>query len=58
LTPAEFTAARRAMGMDQGQLANALGLTVRQINRYENGHSAIPKPVTIALVHLAHCRRV
>lgn len=58
MTPAQFTAARLAMGMNQGQLAEALGITVRQVNRYENGHSAIPKPVTIALDHLAHCRRV
>lgn len=57
MTPTEFAAARMAMGMNQGQLANALGVTVRQVNRYENGQSAIPNPVVIALDHLAHCAR-
>lgn len=57
MTPSRFTTARVAMGMNQGQLASALGITVRQVNRYENGQSAIPYPVVIALDHLAHCSR-
>lgn len=37
MTPDEFTAARKAMGMTQTQLADQLGMRLRQIQHLEKG---------------------
>lgn len=40
---------RRALGLTQVQLAEALGITERQVRRYEHGEAAIPGPVNLLL---------
>jgi DNA-binding transcriptional regulator YiaG len=58
MTPAEFTALRHKIGMSREQLAAALGVSLATVKNYASGRVPIPGPVTIALDHLAHCRRV
>lgn len=47
MTPAEFRAARKRLGMTVDELAEALGMTDRMMNHYASG--AQPVPVTVAL---------
>lgn len=53
MTPEEFHAARKALGLTQRELATLLGRTYQMISRYENGHSPIPEVVRLALTWLA-----
>lgn len=63
MTPAEFRAARAALGMTQAELARALELTVRTIKGYERGAwddsrpAPIPRTVALALEALAARQR-
>ena len=45
MTPETFQSARAALKTSQKQLAKFLGLTDRQIIRYENGQTKIPLAV-------------
>ncbi len=45
MTPETFQSARAALKTSQKQLAEFLGLTDRQIIRYENGQTKIPLAV-------------
>lgn len=45
MTPAEFTAARAALGYTQGGLASVLGVGRRAVQYYEAGNRAIPEPI-------------
>lgn len=59
MSPAQFKAARLALGMTQGQLATALGLGKsgdRTIRRWENGERKISGPVARAIEALNWAR--
>ena len=49
MTPAALTAARVALGLTQGQLAAALGVGRKTVNRWECGTCRIPPMVGLAL---------
>lgn len=60
MTPADFRAARKGLGMTQKQLAEALRMGRhgwQTISKWESDDYAgtIPGPVQIALEHIAHC---
>ena len=52
MTPETFKAHRLAMGLSQSGMAKLLGLSMRQIVRYEANHSIIPNPVAILIEFL------
>lgn len=41
MTPADFRKARQTLGLDQGQMADALGMSRSQISRMETGAAPI-----------------
>lgn len=45
MTPAEFRAHRKRMGLSQTALAGLFGVSERTIRRYEQGTSRIPRLV-------------
>ena len=45
MTPAEFLAARAALGLTQGGLAEALGVSRRTVEQWECGGRNIPEPL-------------
>ena len=49
IKPARFRERRRALEMSQGEMAESLGVSRRQIQRYEHGRSDIPLTVGLAL---------
>ena len=49
MTPQEFTAARKRLGLTQAKLADRLGVNPRTVRRWEAGDSRIPKAVALAL---------
>ena len=49
MTPQEFKQIRLDAGMTQEQLAEAIGVTVTSVSRYENGKHDIIKPVQILM---------
>ena len=57
MTPDEFRALRKRLGLTQAQLAApaALGMSRDQILRYETGRAPIPRVVELAIHHLAEC---
>ena len=52
MNPAELKAARKALGYSQERLAEALGLTRRQIIRLEGGEQGISRAIELALRYL------
>jgi transcriptional regulator with XRE-family HTH domain len=52
MTPETFTAQRAAAKMTQAALAAFLGLSERQVIRYEQGVCPIPGPVRIIVENL------
>ena len=61
MDPADFIAARKAMGHTQHSLSVALRMGKhgwQTTSSWENGKTPIPGPVQIAMEHLAHCRNV
>ena len=48
MTHEQFKQARQALGLSQEAMGDVLGLTSRQIRRYEVGEYPVPK--TVALV--------
>lgn len=53
MTPAQFIEWRIARGLTQPAAGELLGLTKRQIIRYETGTSRIPKTVALACAAIA-----
>ncbi len=53
MTPEQFTEHRKTLNMTQAGLADLIGLTRIQINRYENAKSTIPGPVAMLMTILA-----
>jgi transcriptional regulator with XRE-family HTH domain len=49
MTPKQFIKARYALDLAQWRLAEVLGLTSRQIIRYENGTTPVPKSIAMLL---------
>lgn len=49
VTPSEFRAARKRLGLSVAKLAEALGVTDRTINRYNGGDWPIPETVALAM---------
>jgi len=49
MTPGQFLSARLALDLAQWRLGEVLGVSVRQIIRYENGTTPIPKTVAMLL---------
>jgi DNA-binding XRE family transcriptional regulator len=49
VTPLEFRATRKALGLTQTELAAALDLSRDAIARYEGGRLAIPRVVELAV---------
>lgn len=56
MTPEEFRAVRRTLGLTQAELAKALRVTSNTIARWEQGVHAIHPLAEIALMHLARTR--
>ena len=52
MTPENLTRARATLKMTQQRLGDFLGVSTRQIIRYENGTTPIPKTVEIILTIL------
>jgi transcriptional regulator with XRE-family HTH domain len=52
VTPADLRARRRALGLDQGQLARHLGVWRGTVNRWEAGRQPIPHHLGVLLEHL------
>jgi predicted transcriptional regulator len=52
MTPETFFAHRTAAKLSQASLAAFLGLSERQIKRYESGASRIPNPVRMIVNNL------
>lgn len=48
MTAAEFTAWRKRLGYTQAQAADALGMSRRQVQYYEDGSQAVPRVVELA----------
>lgn len=53
MTPAEFRAAREALGLTQIALAKALGMKERQIRNLETGAVPIKRVIALAIEALA-----
>jgi transcriptional regulator with XRE-family HTH domain len=57
MTPEQFTAHRKNMGLSQTKMGQRLGLSLRQIQRYEKTETPIPKTVAI-LIDVMDTRRL
>jgi transcriptional regulator with XRE-family HTH domain len=57
MTPETFKAARLSLGATQARLGERLGLTMRQIGRYENGFTPIPLALSI-LIDILTTRKI
>ena len=57
MTPAEYTAARLAVGLTQQHLADALGVHIRSVQRREAGDFPITREAEMAIRTLAGARR-
>jgi transcriptional regulator with XRE-family HTH domain len=57
MTPEQFTAHRKNMSLSQTQIGQRLGLSLRQIQRYEKTETPIPKTVAI-LIDVMDTRRL
>lgn len=53
MTPAEFKAARKALGLTINALASELRTNERTIRRWEHGDIPIPYTAVLAMKHLA-----
>lgn len=53
MTPEDYKAARKRIGLNQSQLAEKLGVTRKTITSRENG-APISKEAEMALNHLLH----
>ena len=49
MTPYEFRATRRSIGLTQTELAERMGVTVRAVVHWEGGTRSIPKAMSILL---------
>jgi len=49
MTPEKFKTGRVTLGLTQDALGVFLGISMRQIRRYENGESEIPGPLAILI---------
>ena len=52
MTPSEFLSARKALGLNQAQLGDKIGITDRMIRHYERGDHKVPKVVGMLLARL------
>ena len=57
MTAKEFARLRKKMGMDQHQLAHAIGLSVGCVSRYESGGREIPRKIELAMRYLVSTKR-
>jgi DNA-binding transcriptional regulator YiaG len=49
MTPADIITIRKALGLTQTELGEALGVTMRAVQHYELGTRKIPKPIQLLL---------
>lgn len=49
MTPTEFRASRKRLGLSVAALAEALGMTSRMLNHYASGAHAVPATVALAM---------
>jgi transcriptional regulator with XRE-family HTH domain len=49
MTPEQFKGGRVALGLTQAALGAFLGVSMRQVRRYETGESVIPGPLAILI---------
>lgn len=53
MTPAEFKSARKALGLSQTAMAQALGISDdRTVRRWEAGPQDVPGPVAVAVAYM------
>jgi DNA-binding transcriptional regulator YiaG len=52
MTPSEFRAARKRLGLTRAALAEALGVTARTVGNWSWGHTEIPPFMWRALEHI------
>ena len=57
VTPADFTATRKTLGLSQTEMGKAIGLSLRMVRYYETGEYPIPKTVELALTAYANMRK-
>ena len=57
LSPTDFRRLRKAAGLSQEALARQLGRTLRQVARYEQGHTTVPHWIADRLRELANEKR-
>jgi transcriptional regulator with XRE-family HTH domain len=57
MTPDEFKASRLALGLTQKHIGERLGLSMRQIIRYENGTTPVPLALSI-LIDILTTRKI
>ena len=53
MTPDDFRAWRQRLGLSQSRAAEALGMKIRQIQKYEAGEAAIPRSISLACKAIA-----
>lgn len=49
MTPAQLRAARAAIGLSQAELAERLGVSHRQLGRWERGQWPVPPAIALAV---------
>lgn len=54
MTPAEFTAWRRHLGVSKRRAAEMLGVSINMPTRYERGETDIPRFIALACAAIAH----
>ena len=53
MTPQQFKAWRKRLGLTQARAADAIGMSLTQIKNYEAGRADIPRYVELACAALA-----
>lgn len=53
MTPQAFKEWRKRLGLSQAEAAAAIGMGLRQVQKYEHGEAEMPKTVRLAMAALS-----